>query len=371
VQRALSNLRDPVNHLAIWAKLGKGHSGPARPAPGWLFNPGENFVVADLEVRMTLRAYDHLLPLFIGDAAPKGVRLKLDHRAPMALTIGNDLDVAEVSFNRYTIAYARGDTSLVGMPAFILRGFRHRNFICRADSKLTSLAELRGKRVGTNAWPDTGTTWARAAMRDAGVGVNDVQWVLGTLDANTPNKPPSPNDAQPPASARILSGSENLLAEMEAGRLDAFYTAFAPEPVFQKGGWLRRLVRDYRAAEGEYHRRTGVYPAFHIVAARREFAMQHPKAMLAIYDALRHSFDLWATKVKCFAEATPYAMADFETMLHDFAGDTPPFGMESPAHQKMVAAMCHEQHAQGLVAKPARPEELFAGFNELHRAAAA
>ena len=317
-----------------------------------------------------MRAYDHLLPLFVGDVPTPGVRLKIDHRAPMALTIGNDLDVAEVSFNRYTFAYARGDTSLVGMPAFILRGFRHRNFVCRADSNLNSLADLRGKRVGTNAWPDTGTTWARAAMRDAGVGVEDVQWVLGTLDPKTPNKPPSPNDAKPPASARILTGSENLLAEVEAGRVDAFYAAFVPEAVFQKGGWLRRVVRNYRQAEGEYHRRTGVYPAFHIVAARREFALRHPKVMMTIYDALRGSFDQWATKVKCFAEATPYAMDDFEIMLRDFAGDTPPFGMETAAHQKMVAAMCHEQHAQGLVASPARPDDLFAGFNEVRRLAA-
>jgi 4,5-dihydroxyphthalate decarboxylase len=320
---------------------------------------------------MTLRAYDHLLPLFVGDATAPGVRLSIDHRAPMALTLGENLDIAEVSFNRYMIAYARGDASLVGMPAFVLRGFRHRSFLCRADSPLTSLAQLRGKRVGTNAWPDTGTTWARAAMRDAGVDIGDVQWVLGTLDAKTPNKPPSPNDAQPPPSARILTGSENLLAEMESGHIDAIYTAFAPEAVYQKGGWLRRLVRDYRAAEADYHRRTGVYPAFHIMAARRDFARQHPQAVLAVYDALRQAFDLWAYKVKCFAEATPFAMDDFEIMLRDFAGDTPPFGMESPAHQKMVATMCHEQHAQGLVAKPARPEDLFAAFDELRRRTAA
>src|SRR5262245_5964849 len=175
--------------------------------------------MADLDVTMTLRAYDHTAPLLLGDAPTPGVRLKIDHRAPLTLQLPDGLDVAEVSFNRYTLGRARGDDSLIGLPAFILQGFRHRNFFVRADSPLTQLAELRGRTVGTNSWPDTGTMWARAAMRDAGVQITDVKWALGTLDAKTPNKPPSPNDAQPPAGARFLSGNENLLAELEARRI--------------------------------------------------------------------------------------------------------------------------------------------------------
>jgi 4,5-dihydroxyphthalate decarboxylase len=125
--------------------------------------------MADVDVKMTLRAYDHTCPLLLGDVPTPGVRLTIDHRAALTLQFPDGLDVAEVSFNRYTLARARGDDTLVGLPAFVLQGFRHRNFFVRADSALTSLAQLRGRRVGTNSWPDTGTMWARAAMRDAGV----------------------------------------------------------------------------------------------------------------------------------------------------------------------------------------------------------
>ncbi|MCM0018383.1 MAG: hypothetical protein NBV67_00140 [Tagaea sp.] len=264
---------------------------------------------------------------------------------------------------------ARGDDSVVGVPAFILRGFRHRNFFVAVDSNLTKLADLAGKRLGTNSWPDTGTMWARAAMRDAGVDVGDVHWTIGTLDANTPNKPPSPNDAKPPSDARFLTGSENLLDELRAGRLDAITTAFAPESVFAKDGWLRRLVPDYRAAEAEYRRRTGIYPGFHIVAVRREFALRHPLVVPVVYGALRQAFDVWTLKAKRFAEATPWAMAEFETLCRDFPDDTPPFGMESAAHRKMVAALCHEQHAQGLVPQAADPAKLFADFESIFASA--
>src|SRR5262249_4102423 len=123
--------------------------------------------MADIDVKMILRAYDHTAPLLIGDAPTPGVRLTIDHHAPLTLQFPDGLDIAEVSFNRYTLARARGDDTLAGLPAFVLQGFRHRNFFVRADSTLTRLADLRGRKLGTNAWPDTGTMWARAAMRDA------------------------------------------------------------------------------------------------------------------------------------------------------------------------------------------------------------
>ena len=325
--------------------------------------------MTELEINMVLRAYDHICPLFLGDTPLPGIKLRLDHRSPLTINFPDDVDIAEVSFNRYIVAHARGDDSLIGLPAFILRGFRHRNFFVRADSPLTKLSDLRGRRIGTHAWPDTGTMWARAAMRDAGVEVGDVTWVVGRLDPNTSSKPPSPNDAQPPKDAEYLSDTDHLMGALQNGRIDALTTAFAPDDVFKPGGSIRRLVQNYRQVEKEYYQRTGIYPGFHIVAARREFAKQHPQAVLAVYKALQQAFDIWVEKTKCFSEATPWAMDELETMLGEFAADTPPFGMEPPAHQRMVAAMCQEQHAQHLVDRPANPEDLFAGFAAIAAAA--
>lgn len=322
--------------------------------------------MADLDVKMILRAYDQLCPLHLGDVPTPGLRLTLDRHSALTLVFPEGVDVAEVSFNRYVGGYAKGDESLVGMPAFVLRGFRHRNFFVRSDSKLTKLADLKGKRVGTNSWPDTGTMWCRVAMTDAGVGVEDVQWVLGTLDPKNPSKPPSPNDAQPPKNARFLQGSEDLMTELAEGRVDCITTAKAPPDVFKKGGAVRRLVENYPEVEADYHRRTGVYPGFHVVAARRSFAEKHPKAMLTIYEAMRKSWTIWEDKVKWFAEDSPWAMREMEYLCNEFAGDAV-FGM-TPANRKMVETICREQHAQGLVPKAADPTRLFADFEAIARA---
>jgi 4,5-dihydroxyphthalate decarboxylase len=321
--------------------------------------------MSKIGVTMILKPYDQWCPIFTGEAAIPGVDLALDRTTPLTLQFPEGVAIGEVSFNRYGISYARGDDRLVGLPAFVLRGFRHRNFFVRVDSPLGSIGDLRGKRVGTNSWPDSGTLWARGAMRDAGVQVGDVRWVIGRLDSATPNKPPRPNDAEPPLDSTYLTGTDTLLSALADGKIDAVTTAFAPIEVFKPDGWIRRLVRDYRQVESDYHRRTGVYPAFHIIAARREFVAEHPQVVLSIYAALRRSFEIWSTKVMKFGEAAPWAIAEMETLLRDFSEDTPPFGMDSPAHQRMVATLCHEQHAQGLVETPARPAELFAEFSKL------
>ena len=86
---------------------------------------------------------------------------------------------------------------------------------------------------------------------------------------------------------------------------------------------------------------------------------------MILYAALQQAWNIWWSKAKKFAEASPWAMEEVETMVRDFAGDTPPFGTESDAHKRMLTMICHEQFAQGLIPKAAKPEDLFAGFEEI------
>jgi hypothetical protein len=55
-------------------------------------------------------------------------------------------DAAEISFSRYTQLRHDGDDSVVGIPNFIMRGFRHRCIITTKDSAIRTLATLRARR---------------------------------------------------------------------------------------------------------------------------------------------------------------------------------------------------------------------------------
>lgn len=323
--------------------------------------------MSDMDVRMILRAYDHLCPLHLGDVETPGIRLELDHKSMLTNEFPAGIVAAEVSFNRYVLAIARGDDRLIGLPAYVLRGFRHRNYLVRRDSPLESLADLKGKRVGTNSWSDTGTMWARAALREAGVEVSDVNWVIGDLDARTPMKPATSMDVPAPEGSIHLKPGQTLLDGVRDGSVDAVTTAFMPDPVYQPDGEFRRLVRNYRQVESGYHQRTGVYPGFHIVALRRDFAERNPQAAVTIYDALRKAWDIWWIKARKFAETSPWAMDEIETMIREFPQDTPPFGTGQEAHKRMLATICNEQFVQGLIPRAAQPEDLFADFERIEQ----
>ena len=127
--------------------------------------------------------WDHLSPLVRGDVSAEGVDLHLDRLA--ALTPAREdpaVQACEQSLSQYLLYYARGDRRWVGLPIFLMRTFRHRSFYVQRDSRLARLAELRRKRIGISGWPDTGNTWARAALRAAGVEIQEANWWLGPVD---------------------------------------------------------------------------------------------------------------------------------------------------------------------------------------------
>lgn len=329
----------------------------------------------DVELRLSMRTYDHLTPLFLGNVPTPGVKLILDQASDLMVTRDRLADpstdgfhAAEVSFNRFVAGKAKGDDSLVGLPAFILRNFRHRCWYVRRDSPLTALQDLKGKRIGTDSWNDTGTMWSRAAMRDAGVDITDVNWVLGKLSSAVAQKKATPaTDSEPAGGAERLPEGQYLLDALEQGKIDAITTASTPEDIYKVDGKFRRLVQNYPAVEAEFRKRRGFRPGLHIIAARRDFVERHPEALIVLYNALKEAWSIWWAKTKRFSDSTPWAAYEVETFLRDFSDEMPPYGMESPAHRKMVAAICEEQFAQKLVPQAADPARLFSIFDDLQK----
>lgn len=317
------------------------------------------------DINIILRNYEHYGPLVAKEAKVPGFEVNVDFNTALTLEFPENVHAAEISFNRYAMSVARGGSDLIGLPVFVLRGFSHRKYLVAQNSPLKKLSELRGKRIGSNSWSDTGTMWTRAALRDAGVGMNDVEWVIGEVDSKFKKKPPTPWDVAPPANSVSLPQGKYLLDALEAGEIDAVTTAFAPDDVFYRGGRFRRLVMDFPVVEKEYYQRTGVYPGFHVMAFRRSVAEQNPEAVLALFNAMKASWDVWLDRKKRFGGVTPWALADFETFMNDFAGDNVPFGTESEKRKKMLKQLCIEQFEQGLVPKLANPDDLFADFYEI------
>jgi 4,5-dihydroxyphthalate decarboxylase len=150
---------------------------------------------------------------------------------------------------------------------------------------------------------------------------------------------------------------ESMLLE---GTLDAIMCP-APPPSFSgEHGQTVRLYRDHRRAEQEYYTRTGIYPAHHIVVVRRAAFERHPEVAARLYDALERSRQWWQARRRGLAETTPWMEDDIAEATRLFGGDWQVNGVQRNA--TLIATLCKEQYAQGLVTRELDPADVFAEF---------
>ena len=101
-------------------------------------------------LRIATRDWDYLTPLLLGDIASDRLELRIKRVGTLIWDLGSspDFDAAEMFMSRFVSAMAAGAQDVVGLPCFIMRGFRHRCIITTEASPLEHLSQLRGKRIG-------------------------------------------------------------------------------------------------------------------------------------------------------------------------------------------------------------------------------
>lgn len=314
-------------------------------------------------IRATIatRDYDFVAPLALGDVTADGVELRLLRSFDALRRFADDpaVDGGEASFSQYLRRIASGDRSLVGLPIFIMREFRHRCFFVRRDSDMAGLSDLAGLRIGTDNWGASGNTWSRALLRAAGVALDGIRWFVGPV-----NPGDAPADTRSlPAGVAATPGGRPLGDLLLAGDLDALMCPWPPRGFDDPRSGIRRLYRDFRSAEREYYRRTKIYPGHHVVALRRAFFDRHPGAAMPIFRAFAQARERSEHNHRVLHETSPWVLADLEDQTALMGPDFRPYGYGE--NRAMVAAFCEEQFAQGLIAEPLNPDLLFADFESL------
>lgn len=313
-------------------------------------------------IRLAARAWDHLMPLATDAVRVDGLELSLDLRGltPDLLT-EEGIDAAETSFSRYVVARSRGDDRLVGLPVFLMRAFRHRCLLVRADSELTSLAELGGTRIGLTGWPDSGHTWTRGLIQASGVDLSAIEWSVGPLLPSADANPGRDEDGLTPAHVRLLGPGDSLTAALEEGRIDVLMTPFMPPGFHRPDAAFRHLIADYPSAELADYRRRGFVPGIHLLTVRRQVADDHPWVLAAVADALERSKHAWHVSRQKYADTTPWMLADIDATVKVFGDDWMPYG--TAANARMTREFCLAMHAQGTITSPLDPTSLFTEFD--------
>lgn len=311
-----------------------------------------------ITIRLAVRDWDYFTPLALGDVKPEGFTVEVHRVGTLVdnLATSEEYDAGEVSFSRYAQSRAKGDDTLYALSHFLMRGFRQRCIITTTQSAITSPAGLKGKKVGVTGWQDSGNTWTRAVLREAGVGIEDVHWFAGRLTAEHPIVDRLGRFGRP-GHIEAAPGERPLIELLKAGELDAVFTPFMPQGFFLPDSGLRQLQSDFYVAERDYFNRVGYVPGMHILAMKPAIAEAHPWLPQALSEIIDRSALVWQQKREKYADTTPWLLDDLRRTAQDLPANWNENGFA--VNRKMIADFADELYQQGLTDTLLTPEEIF------------
>src|SRR5215472_3481120 len=106
-----------------------------------------------------------------------------------------EFDVAEFSASELISRSARGERSLVAIPVFPSRVFRHSHIYINRHSGIKTPKDLEHRRMGVALYTQTAAVWIRGhLMHQYGVDLSAIRWVEGAVEKTgrhgNPSAPP-------------------------------------------------------------------------------------------------------------------------------------------------------------------------------------
>jgi 4,5-dihydroxyphthalate decarboxylase len=269
-------------------------------------------------------------------------------------------DIAELSMGSHMVTTARGDSAFIGVPVFPSRAFRHSAIYIRTDRGIARPEDLKGRRIGLPDYQQTAGMWVRGILADRhGVGVDSVAWRTGGQEQPGPGERIA-LDLPPGLDVKPIGPRETLNGLLAAGELDAIVSPRPPSCMTGKTAPVARLFPDFRQAEIEYYKATGMFPIMHCVAIRRDVADAHPWLPIEIYRAFAKA------KAQALAElgvinvlrvSLPWIVSSYDETRALMGGSPWRYGFRE--NLKELEAMTRYAAADGLCRRKVEPAELF------------
>ena len=291
--------------------------------------------MSKLRLTVAVSDYDHVRDFANGAVRAEGIDthfLTLSIEEIFQRFIGyREWHVSELSYGKYVSLRSQGDDSLVAIPVFPSRVFRHSSLFVRSDGSVSSLEDLAGRRVGVPEWAQTAAIYTRGFLtHQVGIPLADIDWVqAGVNNAGRKERV----QLNLPDGVNLTPVADRSLEEMLlAGDIDAVMTAHPPQRFEDGNGEIVQLVEDYYEAEKAYFEQTGIFPIMHAIVVRRDVVDENPWVLPNLYAAfdeakrrsVARAFELTASRFP-IPWTTHYA-AQSAAM---FDGDYWPYGAES------------------------------------------
>jgi 4,5-dihydroxyphthalate decarboxylase len=273
-----------------------------------------------------------------------------------------DFDITEISLSSHTMATERGDNPYVAVPAFVSRVFRHSGIYVRTDRGIKTPADLAGKTIGVPEYQITANLWMRGILSDDyGVDPATIHWRRGGIEDVGGRNERLPLELPPNIDLQPISPDKSLSMMLESGELDAIFTARAPSCVTRGAPNVARLFPNVREVEGEYFKRTGIFPMMHMIGIRKTLVDAHPWLPVSVYKAYLEAKRIAMEQIQDIGQlrtTMPWIVEEYESTVALMGKDYWSYGVAENYHAlDTLTRYSFEQH---LTNRKVAVEELFA-----------
>jgi 4,5-dihydroxyphthalate decarboxylase len=268
-------------------------------------------------------------------------------------------DCCEFPIATWLRHFDRAQQDYVGIPVFPSRHFRFSCVFVNRAKGLTKPADLIGKRIGTMVWDMAAAAWLRGIL-DEHYGLpwrSPIYVNAGLNEARAGEDHPQ----QYPENIEVEHITDRSLSQMlEAGEIDALYTARAPDSFFTAPDKVGRLFADPMAAELDYFRRTSIYPPMHLICVKRRFVEENPGLPRALFDAFAESQRIARARLHdsaTLAIGLPWLVQHLE-QTEALLGESF-WATGFAANRETLATLIRYTRAEGLLKRNLTPEDCF------------
>ena len=319
--------------------------------------------MSKLKLSIATTDYDHFRDFRLGDVKAEGIDLNwlnLGHHECFArFTANREFDISELSFAKFATQVTREDSDIIGLPVICSRLFRFSSFYVNRNSKITSVEDLKGRKIGSPEWAHSAAVYMRGWMHnEMDVKLTDVHWVQA--GANAPGRKEKVELNLPDGLKLTRIADKSLSELLAAGEIDCAIIARPPTCFLEGDPNVVRLYPDYLEMEEEYYGRTGVWPIMHIIGMKKWILDENPWVARNLFNAFQESKR--RSLERLFDPAVSrYPLAWLPTYarrMRDIFGDDPfPYGIEE--NRATWEQMALYTHQQGIAHRQFTPEEIF------------
>lgn len=254
-----------------------------------------------------------------------------------------EFDVAEMAITTYLTAKEHG-VAFTALPIFLVRDFHHGATQVLRQNAGRPASDFTGARIGVNrGYTVTTGVWGRAALVDAGLDLDSVNWVRSGDEHVASYMPP-----QNVTTIRDGSTLEGLLL---GGELDAVVGADISHPD------VVPLFENPDEAAAEQVQERGIFPINHLLVVRNDLVAQYPKLAAALFTDFSESKRLYVERLRGGLASTRQDHVLRRVM--EITGEDPlPYGVEN--NRATLEALIENALSQHIIRSRPQFDDLFA-----------